>query len=239
VKQARGISPYANPVRSLKLGFCYLSVLYKLRIKPGTVGRPVVWTEEKIAPDGEILVKGPQVFSRYWNLPDESEDAFTEDGWFKTGDIGMFDDEGFLVITDRKKDLFVTSGGKNIAPHPIEVAISAKPYIDQVCLVGDARKYLTAVIVPDFEDLERYAAKQGIIFSSREDLVKDSRIKDLIHEQIDAVNRELARYEQIKYHIVLERTFSVETGELTPTLKVKRRVVYEKYKERIQSMYAD
>ncbi|MBN2299019.1 MAG: long-chain fatty acid--CoA ligase [Deltaproteobacteria bacterium] len=237
-KQAQGISPYANPLSSMKLGFCYLTVLYKLRIKPGTVGRPVVWTEERIAPDGEILVKGPQIFREYWNLPDETSDAFTEDGWFKTGDVGMFDEDGFLLITDRKKDLFVTSGGKNIAPHPIEVAISARPYLDQVCLVGDGKKYITALIVPDFEELSRYAGKHGIIFQNHEELVKDSRIKELIQEQIDAVNRDLARYEQIKYFTILEKPFSIETEELTPTLKVKRRIVYEKHKAQIQAMYA-
>ncbi len=237
VKQAQGISPYANPLRSLQLGVCYLSVLYKLRIKPGTVGRPVVWTEEKIAPDGEILVRGPQVFKGYWNLPDETEEAFTEDGWFKTGDIGRFDEEGFLLITDRKKDLFVTSGGKNIAPHPIELAFSARPYIEQACLVGDAKKYVTALVVPDFDELSRYAKKHGIVFENNEELLEAPLIKDLIREQVDAVNRDLARYEQIKYYAVLEQPFSIDTGELTPTLKVKRRVVYEKYKERIQSMY--
>ena len=117
------------------LGICYSTVLYKLRIKPGTVGRPVVWTEEKIAPDGEILVRGPQVFKEYWQLPKETKDAFTEDGWFKTGDIGSFDEEGFLIITDRIKDLFVTSGGKNIAPHPIEIALVTMPSIRLVLWV--------------------------------------------------------------------------------------------------------
>ncbi|HET57279.1 MAG TPA: long-chain fatty acid--CoA ligase, partial [Deltaproteobacteria bacterium] len=151
--QARGLSPFAGPLRALKLSIAYRHIGYRLRIKPGTVGRPVVDTEEKIADDGEILAKGPQVFSSYWNLPRETRESFTDDGWFKTGDIGGFDDEGFLSITDRKKDIIVTAGGKNIAPRPIEEALMSKRYIDQAMLVGDGRRYCTALIVPDFEKL--------------------------------------------------------------------------------------
>ncbi len=236
-KQAQGLSPYANPLRSIRLGLCYSTVLYKLRVKPGTVGRPVIWTEEKIAPDGEVLVRGPQVFKEYWKLPDETKAAFTEDGWFATGDIGSFDDEGFLMITDRKKDLFVTSGGKNIAPHPIEVALVTKPYIDQVCLVGDGNKYLSALIVPDFSQLGRYAKKNGIAFKDNAEAACDPSINALITQQVDAVNETLARYEQIKYFKILEKPFTIDSGELTPTLKVKRRVVFERYKSQIEEMY--
>ena len=236
-KQAQGISPYANPIDSIKLGICYSTMLYKLRVKPGTVGRPVVWTEEKIAPDGEVLVRGPQVFKEYWKLPDETNDAFTEDGWFKTGDIGSFDEEGFLMITDRKKDLFVTSGGKNIAPHPIEIALVTMPYIDQACLVGDGRKYLSALIVPDFSELGRYAKKNGITYEDNAELVHNPQINALITKQVDAVNATLARYEQVKYFKILENPFTIESGELTPTLKVKRRVVYERYQALIRELY--
>ncbi len=237
-KQAQGKSPFTHPLRALKLCMAYYTVAYRLQIKPGTVGRPVVWTEEKIAPDGEILVRGPQVFKGYWKLPRETAEAFTEDGWFKTGDIGRFDGDGFLEITDRKKELFVTSGGKNVAPHPIELALTARPYIDQVCLIGDGRKYLTAFIVPDFPELRRLARSRGWDGSDHADLLQRAEVKDLIREQVDAVNAQLARYEQIKYYTVLERPFSIEDGELTPTLKLKRRIINERFKKEIEQMYA-
>jgi len=238
-KQAQGLSPYTNPIRSLGLSLAYNTIAYQLQIKPGTVGKPALWTEEKIAEDGEILVKGPQVFKGYWNLPEATAEAFTEDGWFKTGDIGEFDKDGFLLITDRKKELFVTSGGKNIAPHPIELALTDKPYIDQVCLLGDARKYICALIVPDFAELHRFSKHNSIPASSDKDLVANEQIKALIQKQVDEVNETLPRYEQIKYYKVLDKAFSVETGELTPTLKLKRRIVFEKFKDDIEKLYAN
>jgi len=238
-KQSKGLSPYTNPIRALSLSLAYHTVAHKLQIKPGTVGKPVLWTEEKIAEDGEILVKGPQVSKGYWNLPEATAEAFTEDGWFKTGDIGEFDKEGFLLITDRKKELFVSSGGKNIAPHPIELALTAKPYIEQVCLLGDARKYITALIVPDFQELHRFSKHNGIPACSDKDIVENEKIKELIKKQVDEVNETLPRYEQIKYYKILDKAFSVETGELTPTLKLKRRIVFEKYKDEIESLYAN
>lgn len=236
-KQAQGLSPYTNPIRSLGLSLAYNTVAYQMQIKPGTVGKPALWTEEKIAEDGEILVRGPQVFKGYWNLPEETAESFTEDGWFKTGDIGEFDKNGFLLITDRKKELFVTSGGKNIAPHPIELALTGKPYIDQVCLLGDARKYICALIVPDFSELHHFSKHNGIPACSDKDLIANDQIKALIQKQVDEVNETLPRYEQIKYYKVLDKPFSVESGELTPTLKLKRRIVFEKYKDEIESLY--
>jgi long-chain acyl-CoA synthetase len=238
-KQAQGLSPYTNPIRSLGLSLAYNTVAYQMQIKPGTVGKPALWTEEKIAEDGEILVKGPQVFKGYWNLPEATAETFTEDGWFKTGDIGEFDKDGFLLITDRKKELFVTSGGKNIAPHPIELALTAKPYIDQVCLLGDARKYICALIVPDFSELHRFSKHNGIPACSDKDLVANEQILAMIKKQVDEVNETLPRYEQIKYYKVLDKAFSVETGELTPTLKLKRRIVFEKYKDDIEKLYTN
>jgi long-chain acyl-CoA synthetase len=237
VRQSQGKSPYTNPLLSLLLSLCYNTLIYRLRVKPGTVGRVVPGTEMRIAEDGEILIKGPQVFKGYWKREKETAEAFTPDGFFMTGDIGVADEEGFLQITDRKKELFVTSGGKNVAPHPIEIALIERPYIDQACLIGDGRKYLTALIVPDFDSLKRHAKNNAIAFSSPEDLVRHPEIRKLIAGEVEKVNASLARYEQIKYFTILERPFDVATGELTPTLKIKRRVVNEKYRNQIEEMY--
>jgi long-chain acyl-CoA synthetase len=234
---AKGKSPYTNPIGALKLSIAYNTVAYRLQVKPGTVGRAVAGTEEKIAPDGEILARGPQIFQGYWNMPQETKDSFDDEGWFLTGDIGRFDEDGFLEITDRKKELFVTSGGKNVAPHPIELAVTTRPYIDQVCLTGDGEKYLTALIVPDFHELRKYAKSKGLGVDDPAALILQDEVKALIQEQVDLVNKTLARYEQIKYFTILASPFSVEGGELTPTLKLKRRIIKERYGEQIRSMY--
>ncbi|MFY9396997.1 MAG: long-chain fatty acid--CoA ligase [Desulfomonilia bacterium] len=236
-KQAEGLSPYTSPVRMLMLGLAYYTLVYRLQVKPGTVGKPVIWTEQKIAEDGEIIAKGPQIFKEYWKLPQETKDSFNEDGWFLTGDIGRFDQDGFLEITDRKKELFVTSGGKNVAPHPIELALLARPYIDQACLVGDGEKYLTCLLVPDFKELKRFAKKEGIPADDDAALVRHEKVKALFQSQIDEVNKQLARYEQIKYFTLLPKPFTVEGGELTPTLKLKRRIIKERFADEIKSMY--
>jgi long-chain acyl-CoA synthetase len=237
VRQSQGKSVYANPLTSLLLSLCYNTLIYRLMVKPGFVGRVVPNTEMRIAEDGEILVKGPQVFKGYWKREQDTTDAFTPDGFFMTGDIGVVDKDGFLQITDRKKELFVTSGGKNVAPHPIEVALIERPFIDQACLIGDGRKYLTAFIVPDFDSLKRFAKDNGITCSSNEELVNHPDIKALITKEVDHVNSSLARYEQIKYFNILGRSFDVASGELTPTMKIKRRVVNEKYQKQIEEMY--
>lgn len=234
---ARGISPYTHPIGALKLSIAYNTVAYRLQVKPGTVGKTVAWTEEKIADDGEILARGPQIFKGYWNMPKETGESFNDEGWFLTGDIGKFDEDGFLEITDRKKELFVTSGGKNVAPHPIELALTARPYIDQVCLAGDGEKYLTALIVPDFHELKKYAREKGLDSKDQAELASFDAVRSLIQEQVDQVNKSLARYEQIKYFVILPEPFSVEGGELTPTLKLKRRIIKERYAQQIKSMY--
>ena len=237
VDQARGKSPHSGFLRPLKALIAYRRIGYRLRIKPGTVGRPVVNTEEKIAEDGEVLVRGPQVFSGYLNLPDETAAAFTEDGWFKTGDVGRFDDEGFLSIIDRKKDIFVTAGGKNIAPQPIEQALREQPFIEEAILLGDGRKYCTALIVPDRAMLHSYSESQDIHTESMADLLALDEIQSLIREQVNEVNRGLPRHEQVKYCSVLTKPFQTESGELTPNMKIKRRIIEQNYKDEIDAMY--
>ncbi|MEN6473121.1 MAG: long-chain fatty acid--CoA ligase [Syntrophaceae bacterium] len=238
VQTSQGRSPLSHLFSALKLALTYYTFLYNLRIKPGSVGRPLTGTEEKIAEDGEILIKGPQVFVGYWRLPEETEEIFTADGWLKTGDIGCIDQEGFLEITDRTREIFVTSGGKNVAPCPIEAALTARPYIDQVCLIGESRKYLTALIVPDIDFFTRYARNQGLDADRLEELFQRDEIRDLIRQQVEQVNQGLARYEQIKKFCILSKPFDVASGELTPTLKLKRRAVYAHYQAEIDGMYA-
>jgi long-chain acyl-CoA synthetase len=207
--------------------------------KLGSVGQPLPNLEVRIAPDGEILVKGPSVMKGYYNRPEDTREVLSEDGWFATGDIGYLDQDNFLYITDRKKDIIVTAGGKSIAPQNIENLLKLNRFIEQVCIIGDRRKYLTALICPSFPELEAYARQNGIPAESRERLLEEPRIRRLFEEAVEEVNAQLARYESIKRFEILHVEFSQETGELTPTLKVKRKVVGTKYKEQIDRMYAE
>ena len=205
----------------------------------GTVGRAIPHVEIRTAEDGEIEVRGPNVMRGYYNKPEETQTAFTEDGWFKTGDIGTIDADGFLRITDRKKELFKTSGGKYIAPAPIEQAIKGSRFVNQVVLVGSERKFPAALIVPVWEQLESYCKLKGIEVQSRSEMCRHPRIIDLLQRQIDALTPNLARYEKIKKVALLEDEFTIESGELTPTLKIKRRVIDEKYRDVIEQLYAE
>ena len=205
----------------------------------GTVGRVIPHVEIRLAPDGEIEVRGPNVMHGYYNKPEETRAAFTEDGWFKTGDIGMIDSDGYLRITDRKKELFKTSGGKYIAPQPIEQAIKASRFVNQVVLVGAERKFPAALIVPEWEQLDSYCKLKGIEVKSRSELCRHPRIIDLLQRQVDALTPNLARYERIKKVALLENEFTIEGGELTPTLKIKRRVIDQKYRNIIEKLYAE
>ena len=205
----------------------------------GTVGRPIPHVEIRIAPDGEIETRGPNVMHGYYNKPEETRAVFTEDGWFKTGDIGTIDSDGYLRITDRKKELFKTSGGKYIAPQPIEQAIKTSRFVSQVVLVGAERKFPAALIVPVWEQIESYCKLKGIEWTTHAELCRHPRIIDLLQRQIDALTPNLARYERIKKVALLENEFTIEGGELTPTLKVKRRVIDEKYRDVIEELYAD
>ncbi len=208
------------------------------RNKPGTVGLPIANTEVRIASDGEILVRSPGVMLGYYNRPGETELAL-KDGWFHTGDIGHLDSDGHLVITDRKKDLLVTAGGKNIAPQPIENTLKADKYIAEAVLIGDKRPYATALIVPNFDQLEGWARYKEIPFASRSELVQNPAVHDLYARRIAIAMPEVARYEQIKKFTLLDREFTIAAGELTPTLKVRRKIVNQKYSDVIDAMYGE
>jgi long-chain acyl-CoA synthetase len=205
----------------------------------GTVGRPIRNVEVRIAADGEIETRGPNIMRGYYNKPEETRAVFTEDGWFKTGDIGTLDQDGFLRITDRKKELFKTSGGKYIAPQLIEQKIKASRFVNQVVLIGNGRKFPSALIVPNWEQLHSYAQLKGITASAPAELCQHPRILDLFQRQVDAHTPDLAQYERVKRVALLEHELTIEGGELTPTLKVKRRVVDEKYKDVIDRLYEE
>jgi long-chain acyl-CoA synthetase len=205
----------------------------------GTVGRPIRNVEVRIAADGEIETRGPNVMQGYYNKPEATRAVFTEDGWFKTGDIGKIDDDGFLRITDRKKELFKTSGGKYIAPQHVEQLIKASRFVNQVVLVGDRRKFAAALIVPDWEQIRAYVALKGIDAKTPAELCQHPRIIDLFERQIAQHTTELAQYERVKRIALLENEFTIDGGELTPTLKVKRRVIDEKYRDAIDRLYVE
>jgi long-chain acyl-CoA synthetase len=204
----------------------------------GTVGKPIPCVEVRIAADGEILVKGPNVMKGYYKKPAETEEALV-DGWLHTGDIGYLDQDGFLVISDRKKDLIVTSGGKNIAPQPIENQLKRNPYILNAVVLGSRRKFVSALIVPNFEKLEEYAKSQNISYVNRRDLIHNETLLRFLGAEVDRTTPNLAPYEKIKKIAILERDFEIEKGEITPTLKVKRNIVEEKFKDVIDSLYRD
>ncbi|HKE58850.1 MAG TPA: long-chain fatty acid--CoA ligase [Pyrinomonadaceae bacterium] len=203
----------------------------------GTVGKPIPNVQVRIAADGEIETRGPNVMRGYFNKPEETKAVFTEDGWFKTGDIGTIDAAGYLRITDRKKELLKTSGGKYIAPQPIEQAIKGSRFVNQVVLLGDGRKFPAALIVPDWEQVEAYTRLKGIDVSDHRELCRHPRIVDLFTRQIDRLTQNFARYEKVKAIALLPNELTIEGGELTPTLKVKRRVIDQKYRSVIDELY--
>ncbi len=209
------------------------------KMKFGTVGPPLPGVEVKIAADGEILTRGEHVMKGYYHNPEATREAIDEEGWFHTGDIGYLDEEGYLVITDRKKNLIVTSGGKNVAPQPIENALVSSKLIDQALVIGDRRKFCSALIVPDREMLRRWAQEQGIQEEDYPRLLTHPRVEALFRKEIDRLMVDFAGYEQVKKFRLLPEPFTMEQGELTPTLKTKRKVVEEKYAELIESMYRE
>jgi long-chain acyl-CoA synthetase len=205
----------------------------------GTVGRPIHNVEVRIAEDGEIETRGPNIMRGYYNKPEATAAVFTDDGWFKTGDIGTLDSDGFLRITDRKKELFKTSGGKYIAPQPIEQRIKASRFVNQVVLIGDGRKFPSALIVPDWEQLRSYAQLKNLNLSTPAEFCTHERILDLFQRQVEALTKDLAQYERVKRIALLEHELTIEGGEMTPTLKIKRRIVNEKYRDVIDRLYEE
>ena len=206
--------------------------------RPGTVGRPLAGVEVRIAEDGEILVRGPNVMKGYYNQPEETAYVL-KDGWFHTGDIGELTAGGELRVTDRKKDLLKTAGGKYVAPQSIENRLCACPYLLTAVLVGDRRPYVVALLVPNFDRLAEFARQRGLPCGSPGELARHEQVRALLQREVDAVNAELARFEQIKRFVVLERDFSIESGELTPTMKVRRRVVEQQYRDAVESLYGE
>ena len=206
--------------------------------KFGTVGKVFPGVEIKIAGDGEILARGPNIMQGYFKNRKETEETI-KDGWLHTGDIGVFDADGFLMITDRKKHLFKTSTGKYIAPTPIENMFLASKYIDQFVLVGDKRMFLSALIVPDFESLKEYADSNNIPYTNMEELVKRKEIYDLIDKDMSKIQKKLANFERVRKFTLLERPFALEEGEITPSLKIRRKIVEERYRHLIDEMYGN
>jgi long-chain acyl-CoA synthetase len=207
--------------------------------KAGNVGVPLpdpAW-ETAVLQDGEMIVRGPGLFAGYWNKPDETKAAL-RDGWLYTGDIGFIDSDGFLRVTDRKKDLIVTSGGKNVPPQKIENLAKAHPMISQFFVFGDRRNYLTALVTLDPARVKQYAEDHQILYSGYPELLKNPKIQVAAQRMIDEVNSKLASFETIKKFIILPREFSVEEGEMTPSLKLKRKVIQERYRDALESMYA-
>ncbi len=206
--------------------------------KLGTVGKPLPNLQVRIAEDGEILVRGPSVFKGYWKNPEETEKVFT-DGWFKTGDIGSLDGDGFLSVTDRKKDLIKTSGGKFIAPQPLENALKHNALITEAVVIGEKRKFPAVMIVPYFPLLEDWANANQISFSGRTELVSHSKVHALYEGIVEDLNRHLARFERLKKIILLPEEFTVADGALTASMKLRRRVVEDRYREQIDAMYSE
>ena len=207
--------------------------------KIGTVGRPIRHVQVKIADDGEILVKGPNVMQGYYHKPEATREAFTSDGWFRTGDIGRLDDDGYLTITDRKKELLKTAAGKFVAPAPIENTLKTSPYITNAIVVGDSRKFVSVLIVPNFASIEAAARKAGYDFATPAQMTADTWVRDLLSHEIERLTAPLAQYEKPKRFAMIEQDFTYAGGELTYTMKMKRRVIEQRYADVIAHLYAD
>ncbi|MEO6830257.1 MAG: AMP-binding protein, partial [Acidobacteriaceae bacterium] len=210
-----------------------------LPVRLGSVGKVLPNVEVRIEPDGELLVRGPSIFKGYWNKPQETADSFQADDWFATGDIGRIDDDGFLFITDRKKDLLKTSGGKLIAPQPIENQLKADPLVGTAAVVGDRHKFAAVLISPNFAALEAWAKDNGIAVEDRARLIADSAVEAAYAQIVAGVNARLANFETLKRFRLVAEEWTLDTGELTPSMKLKRRVVEQKYAAEIANFYED
>jgi len=206
-------------------------------IKPGTVGPAVKDTTVKISEDGEILIKGPQIMKGYYKNEAATREAFTPDGFFRTGDIGEIDRDGYLKITGRIKDLIITSSGKNISPQNVENALLTSAFVEQLAVIGDKRKYLTALIVPSYPALESWARQNNVAFTGRKDLISKDEVRQLFETEVGQCMKDFAPIEQVKKFTLLETEWSQDTGELTPTMKLKRKIINQKYASQIESMY--
>jgi long-chain acyl-CoA synthetase len=209
------------------------------KYKFGSVGARLDNVEVKIDEDGEILTRGPHLMRGYYNKEEATKESIDSDGWFHTGDIGHLDDDDMLVITDRKKNIIVTAGGKNVAPQKMENLLATSRYIEQVLVIGDKRKFCSAVIVPNFEVVEKFAGEKDIAYQSHQDLCGNTQVNQLITAEIEAANTQVASYEAIKKFALLARPFSIESGELTPSLKIKRKIVEQNHKEVIDALYRE
>ena len=205
--------------------------------RPGTVGRPIEGTELTIAPDGEILIRGAGVFKGYWNKPEESAEVLDRDGWFHSGDIGELDSDGYLTITDRKKDIIVTSGGENIAPQNLENSFKSDKFIANAMIYGDRKPFLTALLVPNFDNLERYAKMKKISYLNHCDLIRQPRVIDLIRRRIDILQDEMPSHHKVKRFTLISRDFTNEEGEITPTMKIRRKNITQNFKHVLEGMY--
>lgn len=209
------------------------------RIKPGSIGPAASFNEVKLDPaTGEILVRGTNVFMGYLNLPEKTAETIDKDGWLHTGDVGVMDADGFFRITDRMKDIIITAGGKNVTPSELENELKFSPYITDAVVIGDKRPYLTAIVMIDQENVEKFAQDHDVPFSNYQSLTRSQEVQDLIQAEMDRVNKKFARVEQIKKFFLLETQLSSEDEELTPTMKLKRKLVEKKYADRIEAMYA-
>ncbi|HTS89264.1 MAG TPA: long-chain fatty acid--CoA ligase [Gemmatimonadales bacterium] len=216
-----------------------ITVNSKDHTRIGTVGRPIDGVEVRIAPDGEILTRGPHVMKGYYNKPEATAEAIDREGWFHTGDIGLIDGDGFLRITDRKKDIIVTAGGKNIAPQPIENRVKTNKFVLNAVMLGDKRKFPIMLVVPNLDAVKEWATSAQLAFPTSEAMLASQEVGDKIEREVKKTLRDLAHFEMPKKIVLIGRDFTIESGELTPTLKVKRRVVEKNYRSQIEAVYSE